>query len=222
MTNKEQQKKLVLKLSKEKKISVLSASKLLAENNWEYNKCINAPESPETSHIEQKLKKQRSGKKKDKVSQNENKQLSEVPRYNPDDPHFDWDLYCKNCIKYSKHPNQVPEPKQIGEGYWTMQEIVKFAKHITKPVDNRQSTAAEKLNTFNKKYKTDYKSWDEVSLLYDFTDKEILEYKDYISFYHLSKNRKACEVIFGMSPKDLKPIKEKAQTVFVLGRNFIK
>lgn len=220
MIDKDLQKKLVLKLSKENKISILSASKILAENNWDYNKCLrNAPESSESLHIEVKKKTKRSTKKKIKVPQNENMEFIS-DRYNPNDPHFDWKLYLTNCEKYSKHPKQVPEVKQIGEGYWTMQEIVKYSRENMKRSDNKQSQPFEKLALFNKSHKTNYNSWEELSSLYELTCKDIIEFKDFLSFYHMSKNRYACNSIFQMPAKELKQIKEKAQVIFVLGRNF--
>lgn len=220
-------KKLILKLSKENNISVLSAQKLLSKNEWDYQKCIiESTKSSDSPSKDIKVENNKVIKKRKKRSQNSNKE--EIGYINgcpiTDDIHFNWDLYLKNCEKYSKHPKQVPEVQQIGEGYWTMPEIVKYKKFIEKKnILIQKSTAiSDKLNIFNRKHKTKFTSWKDISINYNLSTDDIIEYKDYLSFYHMSKNPVACKNVFNMSSKDLKIIKEKAQVMFVLGRDFLK
>lgn len=118
--DKNEQKKLILKLSKELQISIIKSTKLLQKNDWDYNRCIIKEDR------EQPVKKEKKSKKK--------KENMAVPTENPvksvKDPRFDWNLYLENCEKYRKHPELVKEYSQIGEGYWTMQEIVKYAHSL--------------------------------------------------------------------------------------------
>ena len=146
---KEEKKSLVLKLSKELKISVIKAGKILEENKWNYNKSIGIeeplfaepskkPKSIKKNKTVQKVQKQaqidskpksnKSAKVKNKSPQNEIKPRS---GQSSNDPHWNWQAYVKNCEKFSKHPKQVPENiREIGEGFWTMQEIVSYTKYL--------------------------------------------------------------------------------------------
>jgi uncharacterized protein with PIN domain len=122
-------KKLILKLSKENNISVLSAQKLLSKNDWDYQRCIiESSKSPESQSKEINPKNNKVTKERKKCPQKSNNEEIEFINGRPvtNDIHFDWELYLKNCEEYSKHPEKVPEVTQIGEGYWTMQEIVKY------------------------------------------------------------------------------------------------
>ena len=130
---KEEKKAIVLEVSKKLNISVISASKLMQENKWKIEKVL--PEEKKKP-AKSKMTKKRKLKNKDTQVSMDSLLPEESPVYPinkknvEEDPHWDFNLYLENCDKYRKHPELIPEVTQIGDGFWTMAEIVKYVKYL--------------------------------------------------------------------------------------------
>lgn len=116
--------------------------------------------------------------------------------------YLSFNYYLKRLEEQEKKNAVIPQLNRIGKGFYTMNEINAYAKTL-KPFILPE---IERLNNFNKKKHTKFKSWDEASTNYKFSEKDLLEYKDNINFYKWCKNNK--KLIPKFSDKTKKILKD--------------
>lgn len=115
--------------------------------------------------------------------------------------------YLKRSEEQRKHKDKIEELSFIGQGYYTMYELVHFSKNTKIYI----LPEIEKLNSFNKKNHKHYNSWKEASQDFKFTEKQLIEYKEYISFYFWCTSNK--NQIEKLSEKTKKILENKLKII---------
>ena len=224
-------KNLINTLKKETGFTIRKCQRLLEEANWDYSKAspkktINllsddAKTSQSTSKKSQTkpIKKVKAKKESDTEEEDPESWTSKVNasvdkksgKFYYD--HAVFSEYCNACEVYKKDPSLVPLLDQIGSGFYTQEEI-RLYKASSGKVNADPEEAA--LSSFNKKHKTNYKSWNELSESYkDFTEKDYIDYKDLINWYRWGKKNNA-ESLLSLSKSAQKILKDKITALSVI------
>lgn len=205
---KEDKKALVAALMKQKRISAKKAQEELESSDWNIDRILvpkssslfdevikTTKEKPKHKRRKDPLESNLSTSKQIKRKKNGNHQVGEESQ--PDEAYKtqemilsrfvnedynDFNYYLARCKDQSAKSADMIDQIEIGTGFYTMKEIVKATQgmrhHLASPEE-------EALQSFNKKNKTSYANWKEVSMRWKFKNEEdLLKWEPFILWFY--------------------------------------